>query len=370
MKYIDTGSRQPNQTLGAWLKDVLRPRARIEAIRWQTGFFSGDILDYFEPQLTTMTRRGGLIRVLIGSNDGQTRSADLNRLLAAGGAPRLELQIGVVSYGSGYFHPKTVHITRYDGSQTAYVGSANLTRSGAELHIEAGVVLDTKNGDDPAVLDAIAQAIDDWFGSGRAGLTEVASPVDVSALTKTGAIDRQRPSPPPRPAGVRRRQARLAPLGSAPKANAAPSLRSGRRNPTIAITQVWTKTLSPSDAQRKNTGNQRGSITLVRGPNSIDARTWFRRSFFGDQTWISSTTKTGRPLEKTTIQFNVAVRGCSIGPKMLSVSFDTRRESSQSNYTTLLHLDGLSELFVQQDMSKERLTLARTAIGEFFLSIG
>lgn len=370
MEYIDTGSRRLDQTLGAWLTKALRPRARIQAIRWQTGFFSGDILDYFAPQMEALAKRGELVRVLIGSNDGQTRSADLKRLLALGGAPRTAFQMGVVSYGAGYFHPKTVHLTRDDGSQIAYVGSANLTNSGADLHIEAGVVLDTHRSDDPLVLQAIARAIDDWFGSGRPGLAEIASLADISALARSQVVDRPRPTLPPRAASAGRPQARLNALGSGARTGATASRPAGRRRSTAAMTQVWTKSLSDSDAQRKKRGHQRGSITLVRGPNPIDARTWFRRDFFGDRTWVPSQSNTGRHLEKTTIEFDVSVRGRSLGLKTLSVSFDKSRESLQSNYTTLLHLGDLSDLFVRRDLSGERLVLARTARGEFFLSIG
>lgn len=370
MEYIDTGSRRPDQTLGAWLSQTLRARSRTKAIRWQTGFFSGDILNYFAPQLVALASRGDLIRVLIGSNDGQTRSADLNRLLALGGAPRSAFQMGLVSYETGYFHPKTVHITRADGSQTAYVGSANLTKSGADRHVEAGIILDTNRGDEPLVLQAVARAIDDWFGSGRPGLIEVATPADIAALIRSQVIDRPRPILPPRPASVRRTQARLTALGGAGRTGAISTPSGGRRPPTAAITQHWTKSLSDSDAQRKIKGNQRGSITLVRGPNPIDARSWFRRDFFGDRTWVPSRSTTGRQLDKTTIEFNVSVRGRSLGLKTLSVSFDKRRESLQSNYTTLLHLGDLSDLFTRQNLSGERLMLARTARRDFFLSIG
>lgn len=99
--------------------------------------------------------------MLVGSNDGQTTAFDLAILLEVLGAPRSNLNIGVVKFRNAYFHPKTFHIKRDDGSATAYSGSANLTQSGvSSLHVEAGIVLDTRSGDDPAVLDEMADAID------------------------------------------------------------------------------------------------------------------------------------------------------------------------------------------------------------------
>lgn len=368
MKYIDTGSRRPDQSLGEWLTRTLRSRG-VQAIRWQTGYFSAEILDYFKPQLARLSKHDALVRVLIGSNDGRTKSSDLKRLLTLAGAPRSGLQLGVVSYGTGYFHPKTVHITRNDGSQAAYVGSANLTRSGAELHVEAGVVLDSAKGDDPLLLQAVARAIDDWFGSSRPGLHEIGTAANLSALIKLSLLDRRQPPKPPLPPGVRRNASRLKSLRGPVGSGGAHRPGRGARMPTGPLSHSWTKVLSASDAQRKGAGNQRGSITLVRGASTIDARTWFRRDFLGDRVWVSSKTRTGRNIEITSIEFNVSIRGRSLGLKTLPVSFDKARESSQSNYTTLLHLGDLSDNFARQDFSKLNLTLARTARGEFFLTI-
>ena len=59
-----------------------------------------------------------------------------------------------------YYHPKTCHVRRSDGSQSAYVGSANLTGNGAVLHVEAGIALDSAEGDPEDVLSDIAAVVD------------------------------------------------------------------------------------------------------------------------------------------------------------------------------------------------------------------
>lgn len=370
MKYIDTGSRRADQTLGDWLTRTLRDSGDIAAIRWQSGFFTRDILRYFRSQFEELARHDGLLRVLVGSNEGQTRSADLRELLKLAGAPRQGLQLGVVSYEVGYFHPKTVHILRTDGSQTAYVGSANLTRDGAERHVEAGVVLDTAERDDPLVLQMVARAIDDWFCSPRPGMFEVAKAADLDDLVQRLVLDRPRPPRTPAPSGVRRPTARLTPLrGSGGSTASSTGTSRPARKPPAPLTHVWTKTLSASDAQRKEKGNQRGSITLVQGANKINGGSWFRRDFLKDRTWVSSRARTGRSLETTSIEFEVSIRGRSLGLKTLSVSFDPDRESKQRNYTSLLHLGDLSDVFAREDLSGLRLTLARTARGDFFLCI-
>src|SRR5438046_2884798 len=65
------------------------------------------------------------------------------------------------------------------------------------------------------------------------------------------------------------------------------------------------KTLTPSAAQRKGTGNQRGSITLVQAGYPINAQTYFRKQFFGDATWAPERTRTGERRERATVPFSV-----------------------------------------------------------------
>src|SRR5207244_4404349 len=103
-------------------------------------------------------------RALVGSNDQCTIRRDIEYLVSALGIPREEALLGVVSYQQGYYHPKTLHVRRADGSQAGYVGSANLTGSGvASLHVEAGITLDTREADSADVLELMASAVDTWF---------------------------------------------------------------------------------------------------------------------------------------------------------------------------------------------------------------
>jgi len=131
VRYIDTGARDPKQALGTWLGDVIfgSPIA-VSALRIQTGFFGSGILGYFEDILDDLAANDLPTRFLVGSNEGQTPRGAIEDLLAVAGAPRPNLQIGIVSFVAGYFHSKVVHFEREDGSSAAYVGSANLTPPG------------------------------------------------------------------------------------------------------------------------------------------------------------------------------------------------------------------------------------------------
>lgn len=192
MRYIDSGTRDPADALGAWL---LKETANgVAELRWQSGFFSIEGLAPLVPALQHSTKNALLVRAVIGSNDGDTLIGDLDRLVTLMGLPRPTATLGVVSYSGAYFHPKTYHLTRTDGSQAAYVGSANLTLAGmSSLHVEAGLILDTADGDPTAVLDQIAQSVDIWFAGSPIGLEMVTDSSDVARLAAKGIVRAVRP---------------------------------------------------------------------------------------------------------------------------------------------------------------------------------
>jgi len=114
---------------------------------------------------------------------------DVKRLAELIGLPRANAQLGVVQFENAFFHPKVCHLRRNDGSQCAYVGSANFTGQGvAALHIEAGLLLDTRDGDSDRVLNTIASAIDDWFTPNREGVHNVRNLADVDRLVNEGVL--------------------------------------------------------------------------------------------------------------------------------------------------------------------------------------
>lgn len=196
MRYLDTGWRDPSQTLASWFEEILQEEAT--ELRLQTGFFSIDSIGLLLPSLELCKQQDRLTKVLIGSNDASTLKDDVAQLIDALGIPRSGAQLGVVNFSDAFFHPKTYHIKRLDGSQAAFVGSANLTASGLALHVEAGIALDTRDGDAVHHLTQIAAAIDDWFKEQRDGITVVTSLQTVDTLVCNGILSLVRP---PRAAG-------------------------------------------------------------------------------------------------------------------------------------------------------------------------
>lgn len=194
MRYIDTGSRREADTLGAWLQQEMTEE--VNAIRLQSGYFNAGVLPYFDTILRHLAMVDGEVKALIGSNDGETVLGHIQGLIELIGLPRMNASLGILRFEDGLFHPKCYHIVRCDNSQAAYVGSANLTSSGAGLHIEAGLIMDTRHGDDAEVLAEIASRIDWWFEpEAREGLHLINGQVGLLDLVQRGVIAEVEPHP-------------------------------------------------------------------------------------------------------------------------------------------------------------------------------
>lgn len=187
MKYIDNGGDDPSQVLGAWIEQI-EPDS-VRGLRFQTGFFSSKGLPWLIPTLNSLRDRGRPVTALIGSNDTGTGVKHVRTLVELLGLPRDSARLGVCAFGKGFFHPKVIHLVLPHARQLAYVGSANLTEQGVGgLHVEAGVLLDTADGDPASELTRIAEAIDAWFVGPRAGLHIVPSLDVVDDLLVAGVL--------------------------------------------------------------------------------------------------------------------------------------------------------------------------------------
>ena len=187
MQYIDTGNRDPDHTLGTWLSNL--KAHDIKKIRWQSGYFNIEGIAPIAELIEDIARRDQEISCVLGSNNGETGDKDIKILMGLMGCPRPGARIAIASYNTGLFHPKVYHVTRHDGSQAAYVGSANLTLSGVNgLNIEAGLIIDSADGDQGNILNQIAGAIDIWFDDAKSGFTTIRDYADVERLVKRGIL--------------------------------------------------------------------------------------------------------------------------------------------------------------------------------------
>ena len=198
MRYIDNGNGDPrDDALFPWLRGVLT--ADVVGIRWQSGFFEASVLGVFTPSFRRLENEDLDAIVLIGSNDGETQSSAVHQLVDVLGLPRPNALLGVVRYADGFYHPKTIHLCYGSGREVAYIGSANMTSRGINgLNIEAGIVLDTDEGDPVELLSQVKQAAREWFVSRPDGLFEVGSHDDVKRLEVRGVLTAERSPRRPR----------------------------------------------------------------------------------------------------------------------------------------------------------------------------
>jgi len=285
LRYIDSGTRNPADALGTWLQNELTPD--VVELRWQSGYFGVDGLPPFIGTLQRLAAADLPVHVLIGSNEGDTLQSDVAQLVTLLGLPRPGAQLGIVSYSGAFYHPKTYHLRRDDGSQAAYVGSANLTLAGvSSLHIEAGVLLDTLQGDSTAVLSAIADNIDDWFNGGRAGIEIVADTNDIPRLVASGVLSAapQRRAPAlvgVGSAGTGPGRPRLQPLIRFP---AHPAVPQSPPFPPYALFAPGATAPTVGAAALSGATLRGGNVGLVVRLNRDSARHWLdRRPGFGER---------------------------------------------------------------------------------------
>ena len=169
VQYIDTSSRDPAHALGSWLAGL--STQDITDFRFQSGYFTAKGLAPLARLFPFLCEHNLPTTCVLGSNGGETDPQDVNILLDFVGCPRTHARIAIVAYTTGLYHPKVYHTTRADGSQAAYVGSANLTSPGISgLNIEAGIVLDTADGDPEPPLAEIVSTMDTWFCGAQDGV--------------------------------------------------------------------------------------------------------------------------------------------------------------------------------------------------------
>ena len=190
MRYIDSGQRDSSQALGTWMQFI--DAGEVAELRFQTGFFGISGLAFLLPLLARLREANGVTHCLVGSNVLRTGREDLQALVKELGLPRPGAKLAVCAFEGAFFHPKVVHVRRFNGSQAAYVGSANLTWRGVVgLHVEAGVLLDTDDGDPADELERIATAIDAWFVGGRLDFFRVEDNTAVEDLARRGILARE-----------------------------------------------------------------------------------------------------------------------------------------------------------------------------------
>lgn len=194
MKYIDSGLRDRTETVAHWMAGLVADD--VQAFRCQAGYFTIEGASILLPTLKRLSQNGSTIQLLLGANGGATLASHISYLAGALALPQQNISLSVVAFSGSLFHPKVYHFERNDGSQTAYVGSANLTGPAISgQNVEAGVLLDTHDGDDAHILNDIKLRIEAWFNGNSDGASRVASATDIQQLLDEGVLSLARAGP-------------------------------------------------------------------------------------------------------------------------------------------------------------------------------
>lgn len=139
---------------------------------------------------------------------------------------------------------------------------------------------------------------------------------------------------------------------------------------------LWRKpSLSATDAQRQ-TGHPTGSMRLTQaewrvGGSVIDQTSYFRNDVFGNLDWEVGSRDPYR--EDAEAQFELTVRGSTLGQHELLITDKPSGEAGQGNYTTALHWRGLVERIRRLNVEGEPFELYGPPPGQdepFFIVIG
>jgi hypothetical protein len=212
VRYLDTGSRDPADTLYTWLDQVL-PDATYFGC--QTGYFSYDGIYPLEGEFLNVLNRPGALRLVVGANESGIRKVDLEDVfdLFDKAPGNVSKSLTLVAADDILMHPKAYYVEKADGTKHALVGSANLTHPGLSRNIEAAMVIDSVN-DPGAPYSEIRTAIDKWHLHAHANAYRITR-ADLARLVADGIIDQpSRPRPAQPPQARQKRSKRFPGLGA------------------------------------------------------------------------------------------------------------------------------------------------------------
>lgn len=186
-EYIDSANQNKSEYIRHWLdKNLL---SSTEAFRAQSGYFSYAAIEPFTKVLKSIIKKGGSVKFVLGSNKGSLKAIDAKKVLRIVEG-KANCSFTIVAIKDAEFHPKCYYIKRSGMSETALVGSGNLTPFGTILNVEAAIVLDTDNGDSVVLVQKIRDTIDKWETLNEShGAYKVETLQDIEDLRQSKIID-------------------------------------------------------------------------------------------------------------------------------------------------------------------------------------
>lgn len=352
-EYIDSSDEQKSQYVRNWLETNLS--GSVKTFRTQSGYFRYGAIEPFVDSLRAIAQANRVVRFVIGANDGNLYGDDLADTLQIV-QERPNASLTVIRLVGAKFHPKCYHIKREDDTETAIVGSANLTVAGVTLNIEACVIFDTRAGDSVNLLQRISAGIDLWVQREQGdGVFQISSQTDIDLLKQNGIIDVVQPQAILSKVSSNTERRNTGQLG---RRNSLWRRPSTRRRRSLAVNKVavliaedagttsikvhnvvkrWTKELNPSDAQQppRARSSTTANLRLSKAGHNIDFRRWFRDDLFGEAMWTEEL-RSGNTYEFTELPFTVEFLDRNLGKQTLKIDHAPHRMAGQNNVPTVL----------------------------------
>lgn len=384
-RYLDSSTGIEGQCLGDWLAANLTDDLR--AFRCQFGYFGYDAIIDFETTIRSIAANGLPVHIVLGANKRALYSDDLTDVLSLF-TPSDTTTLTVVSFRNAEFHPKVVQIERPNGSAAAVVGSDNLTPAGMGINVEAGIIIDTYDGDDAKVLSEIADSIERWHSLDDDAVFRIQGTGDIDDLlaarviseptartatgngtgTEGGATGGLR-TPIWRPSRRRRRWRPTAAAAGETGVTATDEPAETPETGQVVTSRRWCKRMSATDALQ-NAGHNIGNIRLTKARHDIDSLTFFRTILFDNADWTHSTDINGNPVESARVDFDVRINGNHLGNRTLEVSHAPHRESGQKNHASVLYWGTeIRNLLRATSYVGHWIVIERSADGRFTLTV-
>lgn len=144
---------------------------------------------------------------------------------------------------------------------------------------------------------------------------------------------------------------------------------SGRTRRLLATApDSWWKRLGAGEAQHLPLGNTTGNVALTNVPRSQDRATFFRKIFFGAESWRRKT-EGGKTSEFATISAEVEIGGEFLGVHRLTVVYRLYRRDRGRATTVLRWGESLLEELRARDVTGWHLLLERADAGLYRLRV-
>jgi hypothetical protein len=121
---------------------------------------------------------------------------------------------------------------------------------------------------------------------------------------------------------------------------------------------TWSKRLGPGDAQRPPRGHRTRAVRLIPPREAADRPRYFRRVFFGNETWTRERDSEGNLLHVASIEVDCWIDGESLGVRSLRFDYGAHR-NVRGRATTLLRWGDLLPVVLERDLTDMFLSIER-----------